>query len=40
MGQTVLSFDQNWKKKKKKNRHIKDNMGQIVLALIQFLKCI
>ena len=28
------------KKKKKKNHSIKDNMGQIVLPLIQFLKYI
>ena len=47
MGQTVLSYDQNLLERlknatqiEKKNHYIKDNMDQIVLPLIQFLKCI
>ena len=44
MGQTILSFDQNLLERlenaTKKSNYIKDNMGQIVLPLIQFLKCI
>ena len=46
MGQTILSFDQNLPQRLEnatqieKNHYIKDNMGQIVLFLIQFLKCI
>ena len=46
MGQTILSFDQNLLERLEnatqieKNHYIKDNMGQIVLPLIHFLKCI
>ena len=46
MGQTVLSFDQNLLERLEnatpieKNHYMKDNMGQIVLPPIQFLKCI
>ena len=46
MGQTILSLDQNLPQRLEnttqieKNHYIKDNMGQIVLFLIQFLKCI
>ena len=46
MGQTILSFDQNLLERLEnatqieKNHYIKDNMGQIVLLLIQFLKSI
>ena len=45
MGQTVLSFDQNLLERLEnatpiEKNHMKDNMGQIVLPPIQFLKCI
>ena len=46
MSQTVLSFDQNLLERLKnatqieKNHYLKDNMDQVVLSLIQFLKCI
>ena len=44
MSQTVLYFDQNLLGKcnadEKKNHYIEDNMDQVVLPLIQFLKCI
>ena len=46
MGQTILSLDQNLPERLEnatqieKNHYIKDNMGQIVLSPIQFLKCI
>ena len=46
MGQTILSFDQNLLEKSEnatqieKNYYIKDNIDQIVLLLIQFLKSI
>ena len=46
MGQTILSFDQNSLERlenttqSEKNHYIKDNMGQVVLAPIRFLKCI
>ena len=46
MGQTVLFFDQNLLERLEnatqiqKNHYIKDNMGQIALRRIQFLKCI
>ena len=45
MGQTVLSFDKNLLERfkisnvnRKRNHYIKDNMGQLVLPLIQHLK--
>ena len=44
MGQTILSFDRNLLERLenathiKKNHYIKDNMGQVVLPLIQFFK--
>ena len=46
MGQIILFCDQNLLERLenamqiKKNHYIKDNMSQIVLLLIQFLKCI
>ena len=46
MGQTILPFDQNLLERSEnatqieKNHYIKDDMGQVVLLLIQFLKSI
>ena len=46
MGQTIFPFDQNLLERSEnatqieKNHYIGDNMGQIVLLLIQFLKSI
>ena len=45
MSQNIFSFDQNLLERLEnamlieKNHHIKDNMDQTVLPLIQFLKC-
>ena len=46
MGQTILSFHQHFVERLentmqiRKKYYIKDNMGQIILCPIQFLKCI